>query len=100
MTPSRRLSRESNSASCGRRGFRGALPGAGKTHSIPALAQFEHGVLLLQRTFLRRQVTQLRELRGSCEELLILELLEGPVKLLPDRLLECCGYDIPPLVDD
>lgn len=30
--------------------------------SIPALVQFEHGDLLLHRTFLRRQVTQLREL--------------------------------------
>lgn len=29
--------------------------------SMPALVQFEHGDLLLQRTFLRRQVTQLRE---------------------------------------
>lgn len=29
--------------------------------SMPALVQFEHGDRLLQRTFLRRQVTQLRE---------------------------------------
>lgn len=28
---------------------------------MPALVQFEHGDRLLQRTFLRRQVTQLRE---------------------------------------
>ena len=33
---------------------------------MPALTQLEQGVFLLQRTFLRRQVTQLRKL--SCEE--------------------------------
>lgn len=31
-------------------------------HSMPALLQFEQGSLLLQRTFRRRQVTQLRGL--------------------------------------
>lgn len=34
-------------------------------HSIPALVQFEHGFRLLQRTFLRRQVVQLRGLSGG-----------------------------------
>lgn len=65
ITPSRRLSRESSSASCGRFDLRGARPGGGKTHSIPALMQFEQGDRLLHRTFLRRHVTQLRELDES-----------------------------------
>ena len=34
---------------------------------MPALTQLEQGVFLLQRTFLRRQVTQLRKL-WSCAE--------------------------------
>lgn len=62
ITPSRRRSRESSSASGGRFDLRGARPGGGKTHSIPALTQFEQGERLLQRTLRRRQVTQLREL--------------------------------------
>lgn len=62
MTPSRRRSRESSSASGGRFDFRGARPGGGKTQSMPAFVQFEHGDRLLHRTLRRRQVTQLREL--------------------------------------
>lgn len=49
--------------------------------------QFEHGVLLLHRTFLRRHVTQLRKLVGSCVDCkpaLGLTPLE-----LPERLLGC-----------
>lgn len=37
-------------------------------HSIPLLSQLGHGVLLLHLTFLRRQVTQLREADRSCVE--------------------------------
>lgn len=35
---------------------------------MPPLTQLEHGDLLLHRTFLRRQVRQLREPVGSCGE--------------------------------
>lgn len=65
-------------------------------HSILALIQFEHGVLLLQRTFLRRHVTQLREWRGSCEDCEVLFRLEGMLKLL-DKLL---GWNATPLPGD
>lgn len=51
--------RASNSVSRGFFDFLGALPGLGYKHSIFALMQLEHGWCLLQRTFLRRQVTQL-----------------------------------------
>ena len=57
-------------------------------HSIPALLQFEHGFLLLHRTFLRRQVTQLREFSCfcvGCARPLGLEL-SGTVEL-PEKLL-------------
>lgn len=37
---------------------RGALPGPGKMHSIPALLQLMHGCCLSHRTFLFLQVTQ------------------------------------------
>src|SRR4051794_31743299 len=66
MTPSSFFSLASSSASCGFLGFLFALPGPGKTHSIPALLQFVHeGWILSQRTFLRRHVTQLRWLRWA-----------------------------------
>src|SRR6187402_1688491 len=62
-TPSNFRSRDNNSASGAFLDLRGALPGPGKTHSIPALTQFAHGLCLLHLTFLRRQVTQLRGFR-------------------------------------
>lgn len=49
--------------------------------------QFEHGVLLLHRTFLRRHVTQLRKLVGSCVDCKP-ALGLTPLKL-PERLLGC-----------
>ena len=90
IMPSRRLNRESNSGSCCRLCLRGALPGAGKTHSIPALIQFEHGDRLLQRTFLRRHVTQLCEFKCSCDNCETALGLEATLKL-PDKLLGCSG---------
>lgn len=65
ITPSKRRRRERSSVSGGRLDLRGARPGGGNTHSILALTQFEHGERLLQRTFRRRQVTQLREVAES-----------------------------------
>src|SRR5271168_3333467 len=66
MTPSSFFSLASSSASCGFLVFLFALPGPGKTHSMPALLQFVHeGWILSQRTFLRRHVTQLRWLRWA-----------------------------------
>lgn len=62
MTPSRRRRRDKSSESGGRLDLRGARPGGGKTQSMPARTQFEHGDRLLHRTFRRRQVIQLRAL--------------------------------------
>ncbi len=64
-TPSSFFNRASNSASGGFLDLRGARPGPGKTHSMPALTQFEHGLCLLHLTFLRRHVTQERGLRSG-----------------------------------
>jgi hypothetical protein len=45
---------------------------------MPPLTQLEHGDLLLHRTFLRRQVTQLRDPAGSCGDSEVLGVvLEG-----------------------
>lgn len=84
MTPSRRRKRESSSASGGRLDLRGARPGGGNTQSIPALTQLEQGERLLQRTFRRRQVTQLRALAISAAG-------RGAVAGTPERALfgEC-----------
>ena len=62
-TPSSFFNLASNSASGGLRLLRGARPGPGKTHSMPALVQLLHGSCLLHLTFRRRHVTQLRGLR-------------------------------------
>ena len=47
---------------------RGALPGPGKTHSMPALLQFEHGCLLSHLTLRRLQVVHDRGFSGAAEE--------------------------------
>lgn len=52
--------------------------------------QFEHGNRLLQRTFLRRHVTQLCEFKCSCDDCDTAMGLEAPVKLR-DKLLGCSG---------
>lgn len=59
-TPSSLLSRSRSSLSLpspGFLGFRGALPGAGKTHSMCALLQLVHGYSLSHFTLRFRQVT-------------------------------------------
>ena len=55
-TPSNLRSLANSSVSGGFRLRLGALPGPGKTHSIAALLQFEHGCRLSHLTFLFRQV--------------------------------------------
>ncbi len=59
-TPSNRLSLSSSSASGGFLLFLGARPGPGKTHSILARTQLEHGFFLSHLTLRRRQVTHER----------------------------------------
>lgn len=61
-TPSRRLSLSRSSASGGFLLLRGARPGPGKTQSIFARTQFEHGFFLSHFTLRRRQVTHDRGL--------------------------------------
>ena len=55
-TPSKRLSLARSSESGGFFVRRGARPGRGKMHSMPALWQLEHGCLLSHLTFLLLQV--------------------------------------------
>jgi hypothetical protein len=80
ITPSSRRKRDNSSASGGRLDLRGARPGGGKMQSTPALTQLEQGERLLQRTFRRRQVTQLRALAIS-------ETGRGAVASTPERAL-------------
>ncbi len=68
-TPSSLLNRARSSASGAFLDLRGALPGAGKTHSIPALTQLAHGFSLLHRTLRRRHVTQLRGFKRGADAL-------------------------------
>lgn len=88
-TPSNRLNRSSSSASGGFLLLRGARPGPGKTQSILARTQLEHGFFLSHLTLRRRQVTQDRGLGVGPAE-------EDPLMLpfvLGTRLggLLCCG---------
>lgn len=56
-----------SSESCGFRGFRGARPGDGYTHSIFAFMQFVHFGFLSHFTLRLRHVTQERGLRLEFE---------------------------------
>lgn len=65
ITPSSRLSLDSSSPSGGLRGRLFARSGAGNMHCTFALAQFEHGYCLLQRTLRRRHIMHDRGLSAG-----------------------------------
>lgn len=92
-TPSSRRNLANSSASGGFRLRRGARPGPGKTHSMSALVQFEHGCRLSHRTFLFLHVTQdlglgcgAEEAPSVCGDSVLWRLLEavvgGPLLML------------------